>query len=43
MLKTQFVHVRLQQKDNRTSRLLIDVSDAGKRDAILEAIKQAAE
>ena len=43
VLKTQFVHVRLQQKDNGASRLIIDVSDAAKRDAILEAIKKAAE
>jgi hypothetical protein len=35
--------VRLQQKDNGASRLIIDVSDAAKRDAILEAIKKAAE
>ena len=43
VLKTQFVHVRLQQKDNGTSRLLIDVSDAAQRDAIAQAIKKAAE
>jgi ParB family chromosome partitioning protein len=43
VLKTQFVHVRLQQKDNGASRLIIDVSDAAKRDAILAAIKKAAE
>ena len=43
VLKTQFVHVRLQQKDNGASRLIIDVSDPAKRDTILEAIKKAAE
>jgi ParB family chromosome partitioning protein len=43
VLKTVFVRVQLRQKNSGASRLIVDIKDPLKRDAILEAIKKAAE
>jgi ParB family transcriptional regulator, chromosome partitioning protein len=43
VLKTAFVHVRLTQKKNRTSRLIVEVKDPDRLEPILDAIKRAAE
>jgi ParB family chromosome partitioning protein len=43
VLKTKSVLVRLHQKPNGSSRVIVDVKDSKKRDAILEAIKKVAE
>ena len=43
VLKTVFVRVQLRQKNGGASRLIVDIKDPLKRDAILEAIKKAAE
>jgi ParB family chromosome partitioning protein len=43
VLKTKSVLVRLHQKPNGSSRVIVDVKDSKKCDAILEAIKKVAE
>jgi hypothetical protein len=43
VLRTKTVRVRLRLKSNGSSRLIVDVKDSEKRDAILEAIKKVAE
>jgi hypothetical protein len=41
VLKTQTVRVQLHQKGSGAARIVIDVTDANARDAIVEAIKGA--
>jgi ParB family chromosome partitioning protein len=41
VLKTKSVHVQLRQKSSGAARIVIDVTDAKSRDAIVEAIKTA--
>ena len=41
VLKTKTVHVQLHQKSDGAARIVIDVTDAKSRDAIVEAIKAA--
>jgi len=43
VLKTKSVKVRLRQRADGASRLIVDVKDPDKRDLILEAIKRAAQ
>jgi ParB family chromosome partitioning protein len=43
VLKTASVHVQLHQKSSGASRLIVDVKESKKRDAIIEAIKKASE
>jgi ParB family chromosome partitioning protein len=43
VLKTKSVHARLQKKPGGAARIVIDVADAKSRDAIVDAIKGAAE
>jgi ParB family chromosome partitioning protein len=43
VLKTTTVHVRMHQKPDGSSRLMVDVKDSNARDAILDAIKRAVE
>ena len=43
VLRTASVHVQLHQKSSGASRLIVDVKESKKRDAIIEAIKNAAE
>jgi hypothetical protein len=43
VLKTKTVHVKLHQKANGAARVVVDVADAGARDAVTGAIKKAAE
>jgi ParB family chromosome partitioning protein len=42
VFKTKTVHVRLHQKSNGSSRVIVDVQDSKQRDAILDAIKKVA-
>jgi ParB family chromosome partitioning protein len=41
IVKTRSVHVQLRQKSSGAARIVIDVSDAGVRDAVLDAVKSA--
>jgi hypothetical protein len=41
IVKTRSVHVQLRQKSSGAARIVIDVADAGVRDAVLEAVKAA--
>jgi ParB family chromosome partitioning protein len=41
VLRTPSVHVQLQQKSSGAARIVIDVSNADERDAIIEAIRTA--
>jgi ParB family chromosome partitioning protein len=43
VLRTKSVRVELQQKASGAARIVVEVADAGTRDAVLEAIKRAAE
>jgi ParB family chromosome partitioning protein len=43
VLKTKAVHVQLHQKASGAARIVIEVADAKSRDAMVEAIKGAAE
>jgi ParB family chromosome partitioning protein len=41
IVKTHSAHVQLRQKSSGAARIVIDVTDAGVRDAVLEAVKSA--
>jgi ParB family chromosome partitioning protein len=41
IVKTRTVHVQLRQKSSGAARIVIDVADAGVRDAVIEAVKSA--
>jgi ParB family chromosome partitioning protein len=41
IVKTRSVHVQLRQKSSGAARIVIDVADAGARDAVIEAVKSA--
>jgi ParB family transcriptional regulator, chromosome partitioning protein len=41
IVKTRTVHVKLRQKSSGAARIVIDVSDAAVRDAVIEAVKAA--
>ena len=43
VIKTATVHVQLHQKASGPSRVIVDLKDSAKRDAVLEAIKKAVE
>jgi ParB family transcriptional regulator, chromosome partitioning protein len=43
VLKTATVHVQLHQKSSGASRLIVDVKESKRRDAIIEAIRKASE
>jgi len=42
VLRTKSVRVELQKKASGAARIVVEVADAGTRDAVLEAIKGAA-
>jgi len=43
IVKTRAIHVQLRQKSSGAARIVIDVTDASIRDAVIEAVKSAVE
>jgi ParB family transcriptional regulator, chromosome partitioning protein len=41
IVKTESAHVKLRQKSSGAARIVIDVTDAGVRDAVIDAVKSA--